>query len=106
MVYQIPPQSIELPCSPPEKISNFSLPAGITENGPSLNEEHGPNTANATVLLAEDCFLCCHWSERYVNCFTYIGEMEAGTFTQTGALPSQPIGVLEEDIVLLLPLLF
>ncbi|KAJ7332627.1 hypothetical protein JRQ81_014807, partial [Phrynocephalus forsythii] len=92
-VYQIPPQSFELPCVPPEKISNFSLPAGIAKSGPSSNEEHGTNTANATALVAEYCFLCCYWSERYLHCFIYTEEMEARTFTDspTGALSSQPI---------------
>ncbi|XP_072853859.2 leptin receptor isoform X1 [Pogona vitticeps] len=93
MVYQIPPQNFELPCVPREKISNFSLPAGIAENGPTLKEEQGTNKVNATTLVAEDCFLCCHWSERYVNCFMYTEEMEARTFpdSETDALSSQPI---------------
>ncbi|XP_062834285.1 leptin receptor isoform X2 [Anolis carolinensis] len=40
MVYQIPPQSFQLPCVQPQKISNFSLSPEIVENSPSSNKEH------------------------------------------------------------------
>ncbi|XP_062993790.1 leptin receptor isoform X2 [Elgaria multicarinata webbii] len=93
MVYQIPPQSFQLPCVPPEKTSNFSLPAGIAENGPILSEEYGTIKANATALVAEDHFLCCRWSVTHINCFAYTTEMEAKSFiySETGTLTSQQI---------------
>uniref|UniRef100_A0A803TVY8 Leptin receptor n=1 Tax=Anolis carolinensis TaxID=28377 RepID=A0A803TVY8_ANOCA len=99
MVYQIPPQSFQLPCVQPQKISNFSLSPEIVENSPSSNKEHGTSKINATALAAEDKFLCCHWSEIYINCFIYTAEMEARTLTysEPGALSSHQIGVVVED---------
>ncbi|XP_042317110.1 leptin receptor [Sceloporus undulatus] len=93
MVYRIPPQNFHLPCVPPKKISNFSFPSEIVDNGPSLNEEHNTSKTNATALEAEDNFFCCHWRERSINCFIYTAEMEARAFTysETSALSSHQI---------------
>ncbi|XP_054836521.1 leptin receptor [Eublepharis macularius] len=82
MVYQIPPQNFQLPCEPTGKNSGFPSSVGTVENGLSSNEEHGPITANATSLAAEDHFLCCDWTDTYVNCFVYTAEMETKAFPQ------------------------
>ncbi|XP_077189555.1 leptin receptor isoform X2 [Paroedura picta] len=82
MVYQIPPQSFQLPCEPTGKRSSFPFPVAIAENSLSSNEEPDPTETNATALVAEDNFLCCHWTDTYVNCFIYAAEMETKTFTE------------------------
>nr|XP_056700358.1 leptin receptor [Euleptes europaea] len=76
MVYRILPHSIQLPCEPTGKNSGFPLPVGIAENGLSSNEKHDQTKANATALVAEDYFLCCDWTDTYVNCFVYTAQME------------------------------
>ncbi|XP_061489334.1 leptin receptor [Rhineura floridana] len=93
MVYQIPPQSFQLPCVSTEKTSNFYLPAGIAQNGPGLDEEYGTIEANATTLVTEDHYLCCQWNDTHINCFIYIAEIEAKAFaySKTGAFTSQEI---------------
>ncbi|KAM3841770.1 leptin receptor [Vipera latastei] len=78
MVYQIPPQSFEMPC----------IPARIAEDGPTWQDVHGTIGANATVLVAEDNFLCCHWSDTYMNCFAHTAEMEAKAFISSRIVDS------------------
>lgn len=79
MVYRIPPQSFQLPCEPTGN-SGFPLPITIAEK--SSNEESAPTKANTTALVAEDHFLCCYWTDAYVDCFIYAAEMEIKAFTQ------------------------
>ncbi|KAG8132510.1 hypothetical protein E2320_010361 [Naja naja] len=67
MVYQIPPRTFEMPC----------IPARIAEDGPTWQDVRGTIGDNATVLVAGENFLCCHWSDTYMNCFAYTAEMEA-----------------------------
>ncbi|KAJ6662613.1 hypothetical protein lerEdw1_011750 [Lerista edwardsae] len=81
MVYQVPPQSFQLPCVPPDETSDLPLPDGIAENPPSLNEEHTTIKANTTALMAEDHFLCCRWSDTHIDCVVYTAEMESEAFT-------------------------
>ncbi|XP_026521499.1 leptin receptor [Notechis scutatus] len=66
MVYQIPPQTFEMPCIPT-----------MAEDGSTWQDVHGTIGDNATVLVAGENFLCCHWSDTYMNCFAYTAEMEA-----------------------------
>lgn len=89
MVYQISPQSFQLPCEPTGK--NYGFPLPVAENSLSSSEEPVPTEANTTALVTEDHFLCCHWTDTYVNCFIYTAEMETKAF-------SQQIGMLVEGI--------
>ncbi|XP_053106518.1 leptin receptor isoform X2 [Hemicordylus capensis] len=93
MVYQIPPQSFQLPCMPPAETSDFLLSAGIAENISTLNEEYTTIKVNATILMAEDNFLCCRWSDTHINCVIYTAEMEtkAFTYSETDVITSQHI---------------
>lgn len=86
MVYQIPPQSFEMPCIPPR----------MAEDSPTWQDVHGTIGDNATVLVAGDNFLCCHWSDTYMNCFVYTAEMEAKALISSRIVGStlQQIGML------------
>lgn len=72
------------------------IPARIAEDGPTWQDVHGTIGANATVLVAEDNFLCCHWSDTYMNCFAHTAEMEAKAFISSRIVDStfQQIGGL------------
>lgn len=100
MVYQVPPQSFQLPCVPPEETSDFPLSAGVAENPPSLNEEHATMKVNITALMDEDNLLCCQWSHTHINCVVYTAEMESKAFiySDTTVVTSQQIGMPGEGI--------
>lgn len=80
MVHQIPASSFMFPCMSPNETSVIPLTARVVEGSPGLNGEHGTAETNSLVLVAEEKFLCCLWSETHVNCSLYTAGMETKTF--------------------------
>ncbi|EMP32370.1 Leptin receptor [Chelonia mydas] len=81
MVHQIPASSFMLPCPSPNETSVIPLTTGVVASSPGLHGEHGTAETNSLVLVAEESFLCCLWSETHANCSSYTAGMETKKFT-------------------------
>uniref|UniRef100_A0A452HMA8 Fibronectin type-III domain-containing protein n=1 Tax=Gopherus agassizii TaxID=38772 RepID=A0A452HMA8_9SAUR len=83
MVHQIPASSFMLPCMSPNETSVIPLTAGVVASSPGLHREHGTTETNSLMLVAEESFLCCLWSETNANCSLYTAGMETKKFTSS-----------------------
>nr|AFF19464.1 leptin receptor [Dromaius novaehollandiae] len=80
MVYQIPPRNFSLPCVLLNETLLSPLSARAVEGWSGLNREHGAAEANSPLIMTEESFLCCLWSDNNIDCSLYRASMQTKMF--------------------------
>ncbi|XP_025930286.1 leptin receptor isoform X1 [Apteryx rowi] len=80
MVYQIPPRNFSLPCVLLNETLLSPFSARTVEGWAGLNREHGAAEANSPLIMTEESFLCCLWSDNNIDCSLYRASMQARMF--------------------------
>ncbi|KFV74363.1 Leptin receptor, partial [Struthio camelus australis] len=80
MVYQIPPRNFSLPCVLLNETLLSPFFTGAVEGWSGLNRERDAAEANSPLLMTEESFLCCLWSDNNIDCSLYRASMQAKVF--------------------------
>ncbi|OXB82163.1 UNVERIFIED_CONTAM: hypothetical protein H355_009042, partial [Colinus virginianus] len=78
MVHEIQPRSFMLPCLLLNETSSSPFAAGVVESWSGLRREYGAAETNLPLLMNEESFLCCLWSDNNTDCSLYRADMHAG----------------------------
>ncbi|NWX09219.1 LEPR protein, partial [Caloenas nicobarica] len=80
MVHQIPPRNFTLPCLLLNETFLSPFSAEVRESWSGLRREHGAPEIKPPVLMNEESFLCCLWSDNNIDCSLYRASMQARKF--------------------------
>ncbi|XP_074689271.1 leptin receptor [Strix aluco] len=80
MVHQIPPRNFTLPCMLLNETFLSPFSAGVVESSSALRKEHGASETKPPLLMNEESFLCCLWSDNNIDCSLYRASMQARKF--------------------------
>ncbi|XP_064928055.1 leptin receptor isoform X17 [Columba livia] len=80
MVHQIPPRNFTLPCMLLNKTFLSPFSAEVVESWSGWRIEHGAPETKPPVLMNEESFLCCLWSDNNIDCSLYRASMQARKF--------------------------
>ncbi|NWQ81578.1 LEPR protein, partial [Columbina picui] len=80
MVHQIPPRNFTLPCMLLNETFLSPFSAEVVESWSGLRREHGAPETKPPVLMNEESFLCCLWSDKNIDCSLYRASMQARKF--------------------------
>ncbi|NXN28384.1 LEPR protein, partial [Nycticryphes semicollaris] len=83
MVHQIPPRNFTLPCMLLNETFLSPFSAEVVESWSGLRRERGTPEAKLPVLMNEERFLCCLWSDNNIECSLYRASMRARKFIPT-----------------------
>ncbi|OXB66631.1 hypothetical protein ASZ78_013890, partial [Callipepla squamata] len=78
MVHEIQPRSFMLPCLLLNETSSSPFAAGVVESWSGLRREYGAAETHLPLLMNEESFLCCLWSDNITDCSLYRADMHAG----------------------------
>lgn len=94
MVHQIPPRNFTLPCMLLNKTVLSPFSAEVVESWSGWRIEHGAPETKPAVLMNEESFLCCLWSDNNIDCSLYRASMQARKFipSEISISASQEIG--------------
>lgn len=77
MVHEIHPRSFTLPCLLLNETSSSPSAAGVVRSRSGWRREHGVAETNPSLLMDEESFLCCLWSNNNTSCSLYSANMQA-----------------------------
>ncbi|XP_027648430.2 leptin receptor isoform X4 [Falco peregrinus] len=80
MVHQIPPRNFTLPYRLLNETFLSPFSAGVVESWSGLRREHGASKTKLPLLMNEESFLCCLWSDNNIDCSLYRASMQARKF--------------------------
>ncbi|KFV42786.1 Leptin receptor, partial [Tyto alba] len=80
MVHQILPRNFTLPCMFLNETFLSPFSAGVVESWSGLRREHGASETKPPLLMNEESFLCCLWSDSIIDCSLYRASMQARRF--------------------------
>ncbi|XP_014792619.1 PREDICTED: leptin receptor [Calidris pugnax] len=80
MVHQIPPRNFTLPCMLLNETFLNPFSAEVVESWSGLRRERGTPETKPPLLMNEESFLCCLWSDNNIECSLYRASMRARTF--------------------------
>lgn len=80
MVHQVLPRNFTLPCMLLNETVLSPFSAGVVESWSGLRREHGAAETNPPLLMNEESFLCCLWSDNNVDCSLYRASMQPRMF--------------------------
>ncbi|NXX89589.1 LEPR protein, partial [Centropus bengalensis] len=80
MVHQIPSRSFTLPFMLLNETFLSPFSAGVLESSPVLRRQHGASKTKPPLLMNEESFLCCLWSDDNIDCSLYRASMQARRF--------------------------
>ncbi|NXY89419.1 LEPR protein, partial [Alcedo cyanopectus] len=80
MVHQIPPRNFTLPCMLLNETFLNPFSAGAAGSWAGLKREHRASETKFPLLMKEESFLCCLWSDDNMNCSLYRASMQARKF--------------------------
>nr|ACF17729.1 leptin receptor [Anas platyrhynchos] len=80
MVHQILPRNFTLPCMLLNETVLSPFSAGVVESWSGLMREHGAAETNPHLLMNEESFLCCLWSDNNIDCSLYRASMQPRMF--------------------------
>ncbi|XP_021260137.1 leptin receptor isoform X2 [Numida meleagris] len=78
MVHEIHPRSFTLPCLLLNETSLSPSAAGVAESWSGLRREYGAAETKPSLLMNEESFLCCLWSDNNISCSLYRASMQEG----------------------------
>ncbi|NWX16094.1 LEPR protein, partial [Aegotheles bennettii] len=77
MVHQVPPRNFTLPCVLLNETFLSPFSAGVLESWSALRRA---SKAKPPLLMNEESFLCCLWSDNNIDCSLYRASMQARKF--------------------------
>ncbi|XP_048800227.1 leptin receptor isoform X2 [Lagopus muta] len=77
MVHEIHPRSFTLPRLLLNETSLSPAASAVVQSWSGLRREHGAAETSPSLLMDEESFLCCLWSDNHTNCSLYRGNMQA-----------------------------
>ncbi|NWH55915.1 LEPR protein, partial [Geococcyx californianus] len=80
MVHQITPRNFTLPCMLRNETFLRPFSAGVVESSSGLRRQHGASETKLPLLMNEESFLCCLWSDNNIDCSSYRASMQARRF--------------------------
>ncbi|NXD86102.1 LEPR protein, partial [Halcyon senegalensis] len=80
MVHQVPPRNFTLPCMLLNETFLSPFSAGVVGSWSGLKREHGAPETKPPLLMKEESFLCCLWSDDNIDCSLYRASMQARKF--------------------------
>uniref|UniRef100_A0A663FK85 Leptin receptor n=1 Tax=Aquila chrysaetos chrysaetos TaxID=223781 RepID=A0A663FK85_AQUCH len=80
MVHQIAPRNFTLPCMLLNETFLSPFSAGVVESWSGLRRDHGASETKPPLLMNEESFLCCFWSDSDIDCSLYRASMQARNF--------------------------
>ncbi|XP_063199840.1 leptin receptor isoform X3 [Chroicocephalus ridibundus] len=80
MVHQIPPRNFTLPCMVLNETFLRPFSGEAVESWSGLRREHGASETKPPLLMNEESFLCCLWSDNNIDCSLYRASMRARKF--------------------------
>ncbi|XP_064003503.1 leptin receptor isoform X3 [Pogoniulus pusillus] len=80
MIHQIPPSNFTLPLLLPNETFLSPFSGGVVQSWSDLRREHGTSTTKLPLLMNEESFLCCLWSDSSIDCSLYRASMQARRF--------------------------
>uniref|UniRef100_A0A8B9RXQ7 Leptin receptor n=1 Tax=Accipiter nisus TaxID=211598 RepID=A0A8B9RXQ7_9AVES len=80
MVHQIAPRNFTLPCMLLNETFLSPFSAGVVESWSGLRRDHGASETKPPLLMNEESFLCCLWSDSDIDCSLYRASMQARKF--------------------------
>lgn len=94
MVHQIAPRNFTLPCMLLNETFFSLFSAGVVESWSGLRRDHGASETKPPLLMNEESFLCCLWSDSDIDCSLYRASMQARKFipSEISISASQEIG--------------
>ncbi|XP_054021217.1 leptin receptor [Dryobates pubescens] len=80
MIHQIPSWDFTLPFMLLNETFLSPFSAGVVQSWSGLRREHGTSTTKLPLLMNEERFLCCLWSDSNIDCSLYRASMQARRF--------------------------
>ncbi|XP_010192937.1 PREDICTED: leptin receptor-like, partial [Mesitornis unicolor] len=80
MVHQVPPRNFTFPCMLLNETILSPFSAGAVESWSGLRRVRGASETEPPLLMDEERFLCCLWSDNNINCSLYRGSMQTRKF--------------------------
>lgn len=94
MVHQIPARNFTLHCTLLNETFLSPISAEVVESWSGLRRDHGASETKLPLLVNEESFLCCLWSDNNIDCSLYRASMQARKFipSEISISASQEIG--------------
>ncbi|KAM6397044.1 leptin receptor isoform 3-T3 [Pluvialis apricaria] len=80
MVHQVPARNFTLHCTLLNETFLSPFSAEVVESWSALRREHGASETKPPLLVNEESFLCCLWSDNNIDCSLYRASMQARKF--------------------------